>query len=153
MVLGAYEKYVFGPRREAQKRAEEAEKRAEETKKRLYEFDAAVEAWNERRLDAKAQGKPFNEPFPGENKQFQERRNPMVLGAYEEHVLGPRRRAKERADKAEKERDEVRAQADKSEKELEEARAWNRRRLKAQADGEPFDEPYPDAKPDAEPES
>ena len=45
---------------------------------------------------------PFNEPFPGENKQFQERRNPMVLGAYEEHVLGPRRRAKERADKAEK---------------------------------------------------
>ena len=33
MVLGAYEKYVFGPRREAQKRAEEAEKRAEETKK------------------------------------------------------------------------------------------------------------------------
>ena len=66
----------------------------------------------------------------------------MVLGAYEEHVLGPRRRAKERADKAEKERDEV-------VKELEEARAWNRRRLKAQADGEPFDEPYPDAEPES----
>ena len=142
MVLGAYEKYVFGPRREAQKRAEEAEKRAEETKKRLYEFDAAVKAWNERRLDAEAQGKPFNEPFPGENKQFQERRNPMVLGAYEEHVAGPRRRAKARADKAEKERDEV-------VKELEEARAWNRRRLKAQADGEPFDEPYPGDEPES----
>ena len=76
MVLGAYEKYVFGPRREAQKRAEEAEKRAEETKKRLYEFDAAVKAWNERRLDAAAQGEPFDEPFPGANKQFRERRNP-----------------------------------------------------------------------------
>ena len=73
----------------------------------------------------------------------------MVLGAYEEHVLGPQRRAKERADKAEKERDEVRARADKSEKELEEARAWNKCRLKAQADGEPFDEPYPDAKPES----
>ena len=34
---------------------------------------------------------------------------------------------------------------------LEEARAWNRRRLKAQADGDPFDEPYPIT--DAEPES
>ena len=63
----------------------------------------------------------------------------MVLGAYEEHVLGPRRRAE--------------ARADKSEKKLEEIKAWNRRRLKAQADGEPFDEPYPDADPDAEPES
>ena len=74
----------------------------------------------------------------------------MVLGAYEEHVAGPRRRAKERANKAEKERDEV-------VKELEEARAWNKRRLKAQADDKPFDEPYPDpysdADPDAEPES
>ena len=142
MVLGAYEKYVFGPRREAQKRAEEAEKRAEETKKRLYEFDAAVKAWNERRLDAAAQGEPFNEPFPWENKQFQERRNPMVLGAYEEHVLRPRRRAKARADKAEKERDEV-------VKELEEGRAWNKRRLQAQAYGEPFDEPYPDTEPES----
>ena len=149
MVLGAYEKYVFGPRREAQKRAAEAKKRAEEAKRKLKEAEKKgeeIRAWNERRLDAKAQGKPFNEPFPGENKQFQERRNPMVLGAYEEHVAGPRRRAKARADKAEKERDEV-------VKELEEARAWNRRRLKAQADGEPFDEPYPDAKPDAEQES
>ena len=142
MVLGAYEKYVFGPRREAQKRAEEAEKRAEETKKRLYEFDAAVKAWNERRLDAAAQGEPFDEPFPGANKQFQERRNPMVLGAYEEHVLRPRRRAKARADKAEKERDEV-------VKELEEGRAWNKRRLQAQADGEPFDEPYPGDEPES----
>ena len=152
MVLGAYEKYVFGPRREAQKRAAEAKKRAEEAKRKLKEAEKKgeeIRAWNERRLDAEAQGKPFNEPFPGENKQFQERRNPMVLGAYEEHVAGPRRRAKARADKAEKERDEVRARADKSEKELEEARAWNRRRLKAQADGEPFDEPYPDAEPES----
>ena len=77
----------------------------------------------------------------------------MVLGAYEEHVLGPRRRAEARADKAEKERDEVRARADKAGKKLEEVRAWNRRRLKAQAHGEPFDEPYSDADPDAEPES
>ena len=59
----------------------------------------------------------------------------MVLGAYEEHVLGPRRREKERADRAEKK--------------LEEVRAWNRRRLKAQAHGEPFDEPYPDAEPES----
>ena len=66
----------------------------------------------------------------------------MVLGAYEEHVLRPRRRAKARADKAEKERDEV-------VKELEEGRAWNKRRLQAQAHGEPFDEPYPDTEPES----
>ncbi|MCY4581143.1 MAG: hypothetical protein OXD31_19130 [Chloroflexi bacterium] len=53
----------------------------------------------------------------------------MVLGAYEEHVLGPRRKAVRKADEAERK--------------LEEARAWNKRRLKAQADGKPFDEPYP----------
>ena len=70
----------------------------------------------------------------------------MVLGAYEEHVAGPRRRAKERADKAEKERDEVVKELD---KERDEGRAWNRRRLKAQADGEPFDEPYPGDEPES----
>ena len=64
MVLGAYEKHVFGPRREAQKLAEEERHRAEKAKKRLDEFEASVEAWNERRLDAEAQGKPFNEPLP-----------------------------------------------------------------------------------------
>ena len=147
MVLGAYEKYVFGPRREAQKRAAEAKKRAEEAKRKLKEAEKKgeeIRAWNERRLDAEAQGKPFNEPFPGENKQFQERRNPMVLGAYEEHVAGPRR-------KAQKERDEAVKRADEAQRKLEEAMAWNRRRLKAQADGEPFDEPYPIT--DAEPES
>ena len=71
MVLGAYEKHVFGPRREAQKLAEEERRKAEEerhraekAKKRLDEFEASVEAWNERRLDAEAQGKPFNEPLP-----------------------------------------------------------------------------------------
>ena len=64
MVLGAYEKHVFGPRREAQKLAEEERRKAEKAKKRLDEFEASVEAWNERRLDAEAQGKPFNEPLP-----------------------------------------------------------------------------------------
>ena len=63
----------------------------------------------------------------------------MVLGAYEEHVAGPRRKAIERAEKAEKK--------------IKEAIAWNERRLKAQAQGEPFDEPYPDPFPDDEPES
>ena len=76
MVLGAYEKYVFGPRREAQKRAAEAVKRADEAKKRLEE----VWAWNERRLKAEADGEPFDEPFPGEKKQFRERRNPHGTG-------------------------------------------------------------------------
>ena len=66
----------------------------------------------------------------------------MVLGAYEEHVLGPRRRAEARADKSEKALDEERVRA-------EEGRAWNRRRLKAQADGEPFDEPYPGDEPES----
>ena len=73
----------------------------------------------------------------------------MVLGAYEEHVLGPRRRAKERADKAEKERDEERVRAEEERVRAEEGRAWNRRRLKAQADGEPFDEPYPGDEPES----
>ena len=54
MVIGAFEKYVFGPRREAQKRADEAENRA-----------AALEAWNERRLEAEARGESFDEPTPG----------------------------------------------------------------------------------------
>ena len=74
----------------------------------------------------------------------------MVLGAYEEHVAGPRRKAQE-------ERDEAVRQAEEAQRKLEEViaevRAWNRRRLKAQADGEPFDEPHPDPFPDDEPES
>ena len=57
MVFGAFEKYVFGPRREAQKRAEEAERRADE-------FDAAVKAWYERLCDAKAREETFDEPIP-----------------------------------------------------------------------------------------
>ena len=68
MVLGAYEKYVFGPRREAQKRAAEAKKRAEEAKRKLKEAEKKgeeIRAWDERRLDAAAQGEPFDEPFPG----------------------------------------------------------------------------------------
>ena len=62
----------------------------------------------------------------------------MVLGAYEEHVLGPRReaekQAEERAKEAEK-RAEKRVNA--------EWRNWNERRLEAEARGERFDEPVP----------
>ena len=66
MVFGAFEKHVFGPRREAIKRADEAEKRAEErVKERVKEVTAAGKAWNERRLQAEARGEPFNEPVPG----------------------------------------------------------------------------------------
>ena len=61
MVFGAYEKYVFGPRREAIKRAKEAKKRAKEVA-------AAWKAWNERRLQAEARGEPFNEPVPGDEE-------------------------------------------------------------------------------------
>ena len=69
MVFGAYEKYVFGPRREAIKRADEAEARAEErAKERAKEVAAAWKAWNERRLQAEARGEPFNEPFPGDEE-------------------------------------------------------------------------------------
>ena len=51
----------------------------------------------------------------------------MVLGAYEEHVLGPRREAEKRAEK--------RVNA--------EWRNWNERRLEAELRGERFDEPSP----------
>ena len=61
MVFGAYEKYVFGPRREAIKRAKEAKERAKEV-------SAAWKAWNERRLQAEARGEPFNEPVPGDEE-------------------------------------------------------------------------------------
>ena len=61
MVFGTYEKYVFGPRREAIKRADEAEARA-------AEVVAACEAWNERRLQAEARGEPFNESVPGDEE-------------------------------------------------------------------------------------
>ena len=61
----------------------------------------------------------------------------MVLGAYEEHVLGPRReaekQAEERAKEAEKRAKRVNA----------EWRNWNERRLEAEARGERFDEPVP----------
>ena len=53
MVMGAFEKYVYGPRREAIKQAEEAKKRA-----------TAWKAWNERRLQAEARGETFDEPSP-----------------------------------------------------------------------------------------
>ena len=45
MVFGAYEKYVFGPRREAIKRAKEAKERAKEAKERAKEVAAAWKAW------------------------------------------------------------------------------------------------------------
>ena len=57
MVMGAFERHVFGPRRKAMKQAEElAEKVAEER--------AEIRAWNERRLAAAARGEPFDEPLP-----------------------------------------------------------------------------------------
>lgn len=38
----------------------------------LAESDAAWRAWNQRRLDADAQGQPFNEPPPGEPQDDQD---------------------------------------------------------------------------------
>ena len=67
MVLGAFKKYVFGPRREAQREAAEAKRRAEDAEKRAEkrrEDLAAWEAWYERRVNAKERGKPFDEPPP-----------------------------------------------------------------------------------------
>ncbi len=57
MVMGAYEKHIAGPRREAMKRAEQAEKE-------LAEWNS----WNERRLRAEACGQRFDEPAPGSKK-------------------------------------------------------------------------------------
>ena len=57
MVMGAYEKYVAGPRREDRERADRAEKELSEERARLM-------AWNERRLQAEELGEPFDEPFP-----------------------------------------------------------------------------------------
>ena len=82
MVFGSFEKYVYGPRREAIKRAKEAKERAKEAKERAKEakerageakerakeVSAAWKAWNERRLQAEARGEPFNEPVPGDEE-------------------------------------------------------------------------------------
>ena len=70
MVLGAYEKHVAGPRREAIARAEKAEKERDEALAKLAEqtkVQAEQRAWNERRLQAEARGEPFDEPFPGDD--------------------------------------------------------------------------------------
>ena len=65
MVLGAYDKYVTGPRKEAIKRADLAEERVEERVKQAKEqANIIISAWNERRLQAEANGEPFNEPLP-----------------------------------------------------------------------------------------
>ena len=86
MVLGAYEKHVAGPRREAIARAEKAEKERDEAQAALASLAAQAEklnaqaetltvqgellveatAWNERRLQAEARGERFDEPFPGD---------------------------------------------------------------------------------------
>ena len=58
MVLGSFEKHIFGPRREAINQAKEAKARAEA-------MLAEGRAWNERRRQAKARGEPFDEPLPG----------------------------------------------------------------------------------------
>lgn len=55
------------------------------------------------------------------------------MGAFEKHVLGPRREAIKQATADKQERDEDRATVV----------AWNQRRLQAQERGEPFDEPFP----------
>ena len=75
MVLGAYEKHVAGPRREAIKQAKQAQEQAEEQVKQAEEQAKLAEeqvnemkAWNERRLQAEASGEPFNEPFPGDEE-------------------------------------------------------------------------------------
>ena len=71
MVLGAYEKHVAGPRREAIARAEKAEKERDEALAKLAEqtkVQAEQRAWNERRLQAEARGEPFYEPFPGDDE-------------------------------------------------------------------------------------
>ena len=68
MVMGAFEKYVYGPRREAIKQAEEAKKQAKKEAEERAKEVAAWEAWNERRLQAEARGEPFNEPAPGDEE-------------------------------------------------------------------------------------
>lgn len=65
MVLGAYEKHVAGPRREAIARAKQAEKALAEVQD---------QAWNERRLLAEARGEPFDEPHPGSEEAKKIRR-------------------------------------------------------------------------------
>lgn len=68
-VLGAYEKHVAGPRREAIARAEKAEKERDEAQvAQAIQGERLVEAraWNERRLQAEARGERFGEPFLGD---------------------------------------------------------------------------------------
>ena len=62
MVLGAYEKHVAGPRREAEKRARQAEEQARQAEEQVAEG----RNWNKRRLEAEARGEPFDEPYPGD---------------------------------------------------------------------------------------
>ncbi|MDE2688574.1 MAG: hypothetical protein OXI16_13905 [Chloroflexota bacterium] len=69
MVMGAFEKHVFGPRREAIEKARQAEKRAEQAEQDYAE----LRAWTERRLAAEGRGEPFDEPIPPTTKWTPER--------------------------------------------------------------------------------
>ena len=62
MVLGAYEKHVLGPRRDAEERARQAEERARQAEEQVAEG----RNWNKRRLEAEARGERFDEPYPGD---------------------------------------------------------------------------------------
>ncbi|MCY4579150.1 MAG: hypothetical protein OXD31_08880 [Chloroflexi bacterium] len=46
--------------------AEIKERREKARQQQIAEGFAEGRAWNERRLEAKARGEPFNEPFPGD---------------------------------------------------------------------------------------
>ena len=69
MVLGAYEKHVLGPRRDAEERARQTEERARQTEERARQAEEQVAEgrnWNNRRLEAEARGERFDEPYPGD---------------------------------------------------------------------------------------
>ena len=65
-LLGAFEKHVLGPRREAIKQARLAEERAAEAAEERDENRATIAPWNQRRLQAGERGEPFDKPFPGD---------------------------------------------------------------------------------------
>ena len=46
--------------------AEIKERREKARQQQIAEGRVEGRAWNERRLEAKARGEPFNEPFPGD---------------------------------------------------------------------------------------
>ena len=71
----------------------------------------------------------------------------MVFGAFEKHVLGPRREAIRQARLAEERarlaKERAAEAAEEGAAERAELKAWNERRLQAERSGERFDEPFP----------